>query len=90
MKFFQSLLFGASSHDGSSNKRNKDHGDRAHERFMPPRELPQLITRARRPRHDRLIVQIALNIRSQFRGRRYRRALSFSSALATIVSISPR
>ena len=57
---------------------------------MTPRKLLQLVAGARRPRRDRLVLQIAPDIAAKSAAEAYRRALSFSSALATMVSMSPR
>ena len=56
---FLSAPFNPTLQQAHHNPGNQGHEHRRHapdQRLVPPRELPQLIRRARRPRHDRLIL----------------------------------
>jgi len=49
--------------DAAAHQHHKYGGHAGNRRPMPPGELPQLIPRAGRPRRDRLVRQIAPDIR---------------------------
>ena len=60
----------AGSRDDTGRQREDDGDGADHQRAMPPRELPQLVRRARRPRRDRLVLQVPPDVRRQLRRRR--------------------